>query len=1070
MPSFRPPSQSGPNFGSGFSFNVDGSTNPFSSQSQSHDVTANSTPSFQFASAAQQNGAGTSLGNSGIFGSGGTVKNGISFGNDQSGSQNTFSFGQNQAQPARNSTNIFGGLSTIKENGPQENGSTATPSQSLNFGQSNGGGSFTGFGQSLQQTQSTPSASFSGFGQKVQPNSEQDSGKALARDDGANAPGTGAANIFAGLGNASKSQPQTNGSQPSLFSTFTQAPSASQPSSKLFNFGPTPTASGDDQSASQGPGEGSSGTRLLFSGAQKPMSMPGSAGTSSGSAQVAQPGNSLFGSEKSGSIFPSDQSSGKKIDGPTFSGFGSTQAQTPFSQDKSAGQNDLLGPSRQTNTGDTSSENQQTPKPGTSFFGNGFASSASQQNAQSSIGLNTSTSNAGIALSNRPSLFDNTSSQPPSFLSKSSDNTASPSTNFAANIFSAPPQPAQSEALSTVPKAMATSSASLFSKPSQPSAPSHSLFAPPSSAIPPNTPKAPTIQHQPPTPMASAQPTLNLSAESNPDDVLTTFQALNEGMRAHLQTQDACVDWTPIVQYYLVQAAKIDGRPEPGISQAAKTGGAYQTGTHSASNAAANMFASANPIQDTPRSTASQLFSSNAASNAGAKRLFDHSADDVSAAGKRPRSTEGADYPKLPPSASKTAKLFQATIENSNSSANGFGATTDTAKPIEQEENVLMKRKADGLAPKEGSSGVFVERQEVADTERQSTMEASQNSQKAKDSVTATSGGMGFGRSAELGRDAHFLNKNWFDRIPKEIAPAASPSARHLPGSTFYSTGADPSESTSNSTPNIFGSLFKEKPTDNASHGEAVEKETQGSGDKTKKPETPIKFGFGSSQLASTTPAGNPATTSLFGTMTTKPAMNFNSLLGVPGNSNPFGGKAASSLATSRHTTPGVTTDGEGTGVSTAGDADKDEEAAADEPQVEDQTDLLPSEKETEDVLFTVALSKGSKWGQRKDPTTGELAPGWIDRGKGPLYILRNKTSRKVRILLKVAPYGAAKMNFEVLAKGGYTIMKGTDKVVLGLFVDHLDNESKPGKWIVRVGKKEDAEALVKILRGNHSA
>ena len=208
---------------------------------------------------------------------------------------------------------------------------------------------------------------------------------------------------------------------------------------------------------------------------------------------------------------------------------------------------------------------------------------------------------------------------------------------------------------------------------------------------------------------------------------------------------------------------------------------------------------------------------------------------------------------------------------------------------------------------------------------------------------------------------------------------------------------------------------------DDESDKAGPEKE-QDSGDNTWKPNTPIKFGQSTSAgTESTTPAAPPPSFSnLFGTSNTpKPTSDSTGHLNIPGAKPSIGfnfGGQPSSLGTSRATTPGVTTDGEG--ASTAGEDDDQEE----EEQVEDQTGLRPEEKEAEDVLFQIPMAKVMKWADKKDSDSGEMALGWVDKGKGPLYILKHKETGKARILLKVPPYGNAKMNFAPLKDTRYEI------------------------------------------------
>lgn len=261
------------------------------------------------------------------------------------------------------------------------------------------------------------------------------------------------------------------------------------------------------------------------------------------------------------------------------------------------------------------------------------------------------------------------------------------------------------------------------------------------------------------------------------------------------------------------------------------------------------------------------------------------------------------------------------------------------------------------------------------------------------------------------------------------------------------------------------------KPTESTEQGENVEKQTQGTGDKSWNPNTPIKFGAAASkENVSTTPAAPPPSFgNLFGPKTQGASANGTGLLNVPGTKPAMGfnfGAQPTSANDSRATTPGVTTDGEGTGASTAGEGDNEpsDEPPPNEPQVEDMTGLSAEETKNESLLFSVAKSKASKWEEKKDDEGG-MTKGWVDKGRGPLYLLKNDDTGKVRILLKVPPYGAAKMNFPPLKEGGYDVQGKTGKQIIGTFYDHLAEKPGLGKYLIAVGKKEDADEISRILK-----
>ena len=354
--------------------------------------------------------------------------------------------------------------------------------------------------------------------------------------------------------------------------------------------------------------------------------------------------------------------------------------------------------------------------------------------------------------------------------------------------------------------------------------------------------------------------------------------------------------------------------------------------------------------------------------------------------------------------------------------------------------------------------------------EKTTSSDAEKSASEKKSSGTPTEGEQG---------------KSLFDRISKpettgsdkpspSLFSAPTPASKTPTSNIFGSSATTPKPGLGSS---LFGHLAKSTSNDSsqasesAEKGETVEKQTQGTGDNTWKQNTPIKFGASSTENTSTTPAAPPpAFGNLFGTKSQPSSSSNTGLLNVPGSKPAMGfnfGTQPSSAGGSRATTPGVTTDGEGTGASNAGDADNEpsDNPPADEPQVEDMTGLSADETKGETLLYTVAMSKASKWEEKKTDDGSGTANGWVDKGKGPLYLLQNDETGKVRILLKVPPYGNARMNFPMLKGGDYKVQGKTGKQITGSFWDHLADKPGLGKWLVQVGKKEDADEVGRILQ-----
>ncbi|KAK3710422.1 hypothetical protein LTR37_010265 [Vermiconidia calcicola] len=501
-------------------------------------------------------------------------------------------------------------------------------------------------------------------------------------------------------------------------------------------------------------------------------------------------------------------------------------------------------------------------------------------------------------------------------------------------------------------------------------------------------------------------------------------------------------------------------------------------------------------------------------------------ADKAPATEKRARANEPINYPKLPDNASETAKLFQAALDKSSASsqtapASGFkpapaGSNGSTPAPSsgfaptgmpsfsapaansggflasfgkkanEQEEKEKKKRKAEDYDSDEETEEQWEKRdREEQEAKRQKLME------EAKSAKGFTLGGsLAADKQPETPTGA---GKSMFERISKD-PPATAPSKPNLFSQTpaaekttsfGFGSKTPAAPSTSNifgsmskastsetpaapSTSNIFGSMWEPSTSyaNNAVNGDS-EKDKQAN-DNTWKTNTPIKFGAGyTTGTESTTPAAPPPKFgNLFGPTSSagsagqlnvpgaKPTIGFN-----------FGAQFASSAGTSRATTPGVTTDGEG--ASTAGEGDGDEDTTQNEPQAKDQTGLQDEESKHEDLLFTVR-AKAMKYEDKKDAETGGTSKGWLEKGRGPLYLLKHRETGKVRVLLKIEPLGRLGMNFSVI-NSDYRTTGTNGTIVQGLFVDQIarTNETAPSRWMVFVKERASAEKIVEILDEN---
>lgn len=242
---------------------------------------------------------------------------------------------------------------------------------------------------------------------------------------------------------------------------------------------------------------------------------------------------------------------------------------------------------------------------------------------------------------------------------------------------------------------------------------------------------------------------------------------------------------------------------------------------------------------------------------------------------------------------------------------------------------------------------------------------------------------------------------------------------------------------------------------------EQLEKEV-GTGDNTWQPKTPIKFGTSLTAPQSTTPA-NPFG-GLFGSGTQAPAggKTDTGKLGPPAVGFSFGPKTPS-LDLSRATTPGgATTDGE---ASTAGDGEPSD--ALNDTQAEDMTSLLPEERENNDVLLEVPICRVSKL-MPKPNEDGGSPLGWVERGRGPMYMLREKKTGVTRVLFKIPPLGRVIMNHYLMGgKSEYKLAQGRSKQVIGPFAETVDGTNRASSWMMQVGDPNVAKEMVRHMQEN---
>ncbi|KAK0273517.1 hypothetical protein LTR35_012267 [Friedmanniomyces endolithicus] len=303
--------------------------------------------------------------------------------------------------------------------------------------------------------------------------------------------------------------------------------------------------------------------------------------------------------------------------------------------------------------------------------------------------------------------------------------------------------------------------------------------------------------------------------------------------------------------------------------------------------------------------------------------------------------------------------------------------------------------------------------------------------------------------------------KSIFDRI---TFPAKASSTTNLfspQTASEDSTATTPSyfkDADASAAPAIkFGAATPTKGVNNT----ATEAESQqGQGNNTWNPNTPIKFGA-TNGTEGTTPATAPPSNIFGGLFGANAAASNSSKLAQPPVGFTFGAPKGVSADISRATSPGITTDGEASAAGDGpGNGDGEPNDQANEKQVEDMTALMDEELEAENVLFQVPIAKTMKLSRE-----GGGAASWVEKGKGPLYILKNKSTGRTRVVMKIAPLGRLAMNFSPLEGCSYKCAAGK-RTLQATFVDHFEKGEggRPSSWTIQVREAKDAQVIAGIL------
>ena len=294
---------------------------------------------------------------------------------------------------------------------------------------------------------------------------------------------------------------------------------------------------------------------------------------------------------------------------------------------------------------------------------------------------------------------------------------------------------------------------------------------------------------------------------------------------------------------------------------------------------------------------------------------------------------------------------------------------------------------------------------------------------------------------------------------------SATPST--VPSKSFAGFSFGPSMSTPKTSP--FGQLST--PSDSVPASDA----DTSLGDHTWKVDSPIKFGatsaaptvqvtspspskspfgslFGSIQGSASTEAPHKATSDLFGSTSTK-SPNVGFAFSTDSPSNPISSTLqppsdAPANDLSRATSPGASSAADSTeGHGTDGAADEEHEQ-------HEQLDLTkgPGE-EDEETLFEVRSRALTHDNKTKD---------WSSKGVGPLRVLKHSETGKTRILMRLDPSGKIVINAALLSSIEYKYV-APKSVMMAIAAD----TGTLVKYLVRVGKDEDAKDLAKILEEN---
>ena len=708
----------------------------------------------------------------------------------------------------------------------------------------------------------------------------------------------------------------------------------------------------------------------------------------------------------------------------------------------------------------------------------------------------------GASTSNTPATNSLFTPKPAAQTEPEAPATAKPTPSFTNSMFgSSTPKPAtetEPEAPATIKAAPAFTN-SLFSS-KTPKASASSLFTPAVSQ------QTPSTTSKPPQAFAPSQAAPAATAPNKFDPASTNpLRQLNESLQQRLAKADPNSDFTQILKFYIKKAdalrrknATSGSEPEPPVSQtpkAAPPANVFErrSGETNGVDLTKSLFAPRPSDAQTPKPKPTNgLFGRVPAtepkrSDHVAKRSIEDHEDTVPHTDKRRKSKETVEYPKLPANASNTAKLFEAALDKpaeSGAAAKSLFAPKPAAEATPTSafggfkpstSSLFTPAKAAPVANGSTPSSSLFAPKPAADAEKEKP--------KAAGGFMPTFAAPPAGGSSFLSSFGQNASKQQDEALEKAMAE------------DFDSEDDDPVE---------WKKQYEEK---QAAKRKAIEEAAKSGGgfsmkgfapsttsSEPKKPEpaateapkedntwkqgTPIKFGASASTPVAPLTAP-PKGSGMFGSNA-----GGSSLFANMGSQTPQPSSGSSLFSQTKPTQSngsslfsfGKTTEGNSTFGSTPkpaeatqptasennnGDAAEGDDEAANEPQVEDAAALQPAEKEESDVLYHVEKAKSYKFETKPNAEK----PEWTYKALGPVWLLRNKSTGKTRLLQKVAPLGKAGMNFNLLKSSAMYAQQ--IKRVTASFVDHLNEKEpkKPSQWYVQFGKEEDAKELARLMQ-----